>query len=172
MHRMGAKVHGLGANEPTCTPPGDTTGASGSYSNRMILSSPCIVIVDKNCQILRSRHNSYGGPAWGWNRGESYRSNGLRLTVKGPYHAEDKCVFRCCHTENWLRAFLICKTFEGWTGRAGYDTGSCFSCISTMLSDFSSSMLVEFPRIRLCQKVLIKLMRCMDQQYNWGGWRL
>ena len=37
-----------------------------------------------------------------------------------------------------------------------------------MLSDFSSSMLVEFPRIRLCQKVLIKLMRCMDQ-YNLGG---
>ena len=25
MHRMGAQVHRLGANEPTCTPPGDTT---------------------------------------------------------------------------------------------------------------------------------------------------
>ena len=28
MHRLDAQVHGLGANEPACTPSGDATGIS------------------------------------------------------------------------------------------------------------------------------------------------
>ena len=45
-----------------------------------------------------------------------------------------------------------------------------FSCISIMLSDFSGSMLVEFPRISVCQKILMWWIKINQYNIGGGGW--
>ena len=82
--------------------------------------------------------------------------------MKGTYHDGQMC-FSVLSYRELTQSFLDLQEVGGVDGR-----GMALDLLSRvfqlcMLSDFSSSMLVEFPRIRLCQKVLIKLMWCMDQ---------
>ena len=83
----------------------------------------------------------------------------------------DKCyVFWCYHTENWLRGFFDLQEICGVDGQV-MSLDLLFLCISTMLSYFSSSMLIDFPRIRLCQKALVKLMwwiKINQYKRRWG----
>ena len=124
--------------------------ASGTYSNLIDNCVIAIAIVDKNCKILRSTHMA--SLNFGWNGGEAYRSSGPRLTVKGTYH-DGQIRFSVLSYRELTQSFLDLQKVWGADGAA---LDIRFSFIQLCFHILALACFPEY--IRLCQKVLIKLM--------------